>query len=102
MKESAFSDKVIRKLNEFETMQEIQPSAEWNDLLMTKIASAKPVHVSDMPSTGFVVSVLFIVLLNLGFVLSSILNKSNTQSYKDKKMQVISQELLINPLSIKY
>jgi hypothetical protein len=102
MKEPAFNDKVIRKLNEFEAIQDIQPSAGWNDLLMKKIESAKPVHVSTMPSAGYVISVLFIVLLNLGFVLSSILNKSNTQSSKDTEMQVISQEFLINPISIKY
>jgi hypothetical protein len=102
MKESEFTEKVIRKLNEFEIMQDIHPSAGWRESLMEKIASSKPRHVSNTPSAGFVVSVLFIVLLNLGFVLNSIINNSHKPSFKENEMHLISEELLINPISIKY
>jgi hypothetical protein len=101
MKESLLSDKVILKLKDFETMERIQASTGWNESLMARLESRKPDRVSNIPAAGFVVSLLFIVLINLGFVLTSIINNSNP-SYKEKDMQVISQELLINPISIKY
>jgi hypothetical protein len=101
MKESAFSDKVIHKLNEFEMMENIQPSAGWNESLMNKIASAKSGSPSNLPSAGFAIPVLFIVLVNIVLFLNTIITNSYQGSYKDKELQVISEELLINPISIK-
>ena len=101
MKESAFSVKVMQKLNEFEMMQNIQPSVGWNESLMYKIASAKSGSTSNLPSTGFVIPVLFIVLVNIVLFLNTIITNSHQGSYKDKELQVISEELLINPISIK-
>ena len=101
MKESAFSDKVMQKLNEFEMMQNIQPSAGWNESLMNKIASAKSGSASNLSSARFAIPVLFIVLINIVFFLNTIITNSQQDSYKDKELQVISEEFLINPISIK-
>jgi hypothetical protein len=101
MKESAFSDKVVQKLNEFERMQNIQPSAGWNESLLNKIASAKSGSASNLPSAGFAIPVLFIVLVNIVLFLNIIIDNSYQGSYKDNELQVISEELLINPISIK-
>jgi|WetSurMetagenome_2_1015567.scaffolds.fasta_scaffold533033_2 hypothetical protein len=101
MKESAFSYKVTQKLDEFGKMQNIQKSSGWNESLMNKLASAKPSSASYLTSSGFGVLILFIVLINLGFIFNSVINKSNQTSYKERDMQAISEELLINPISIK-
>ena len=101
MKESAYSDKVIRKLSEFEQIQDIQPSAGWKESLLERIDSSTHGSFTKVPSVRFVVPVILIILLNLSFVVNSILNDSRKPSIKDKALQVISQELLINPISIK-
>ena len=101
MKESALSDKVMQKLNEFEMMANIQPSAGWNESLINKIASAKSDPASNLSSARFAIPVLFIVLVNIVFFLNTIITNSHQDSYKDKELQVISEEFLINPISIK-
>lgn len=101
MKESAFSGKVMQKLNEFDMMQNIQPSTGWNESLMNKIAAAKSGSASNLPSARFAIPVLFIVLVNIVLFLNTIINNSHQVSYKDTELQVISEELLINPISIK-
>ena len=101
MKESAFSGQVMQKLNEFEMMQNIQPSVGWNESLRNKIAYAKSGSASNLPSARFIIPVFFIVLVNIVLFLNTIISTSQQGSYKDKELKVISEELLINPISIK-
>jgi hypothetical protein len=101
MKESALSDIVTQKLNEFEMMQNIQTSAGWNESLMNKIASAKSGPALNLSSARVAIPVLLIVLVNIVFFLNTILSNSHQDSFKDKELQVISEEFLINPISIK-
>jgi hypothetical protein len=101
MKESGFSGEAMQKLNEFEMMQNIQPSEGWNESLMNKIASVKSGSASNFPSARFVIPVLFIVLVNIVLFLNTIINNSQQGYYKDAELKVISEELLINPVSIK-
>jgi hypothetical protein len=100
MKESAFSGGVMEKLNEFEMLQNIQPSEGWNESLKNKITSAKFGSASNLSSARFTIPVLFIVLINIVLYLNTIINNSHQGSYKDKELQLISKELLINPISI--
>jgi hypothetical protein len=100
MKEYVFDDKVVQMLNKFESLQYVQPSAGWNDLLIERIAMAKPVSTSFLPSRGFVLGVIFVVLINIGFILSSILSTPLKTSNQVDELKVISKELLINPISL--
>jgi hypothetical protein len=102
MKDSAYSDIVFRKLNEFEQIQDIHPSPGWKESLLERIASSKPRTSSGVTSVKLVLPVLLILLLNLSFVLNTILNDARKPSMEDEVLKVISQELLINPISIKY
>jgi hypothetical protein len=100
MNESAYSGQVMQKLNEFEMMQNIQPSEGWNESLRNKIASAKSGSSSKLPSARFIIPVLLIVFVNIVLFLNTITNNSQQGSNKDKELRIISEELLINPVSI--
>jgi hypothetical protein len=43
---------------------------------------------------------LLFVLINLGFVVNTMLNGSNLGNSSDKDLLVISKEFLINPISL--
>jgi hypothetical protein len=100
MKESALSNKVLQKLKEFETIENLQPSADWTQSLMNKLDSAKPYPTSGFSATKFTVVLLFIILVNIGFILNAMIRDSHQSLYRDKELLVISNELLINPISI--
>jgi hypothetical protein len=101
MKESAIRDEVIQKLNEFEMMQDIHPSSGWNESLNNRLASGKTGSTSNHISARLTIPVLFIILINLVLFLNTIISSSRQVSHKDKELLVISEELLINPISIK-
>ena len=42
MKKSELNNKVLQKMNDFESLEDIQPSTCWHQSLMGKLASAKP------------------------------------------------------------
>jgi hypothetical protein len=103
MKESSIDSIVSQKLNEFESLKNIEPSPGWNRSLINRLASLSPASVSTVTygSTRFIITVLFFILINFGFILNSIIHNSHHNLYKDKELETISQELLINPVSIK-
>jgi hypothetical protein len=100
MKESELSNKIIQRLNEFETLEYLNPSANWNQSLMNKLTSAKLKATSKISTNKPFIMVLFIVLINIGFILNEVIGDSRQAKYRDKELQVISKELLINPVSI--
>jgi hypothetical protein len=100
MKESVLKSKVLKMLNDFDTMEDIQPSANWNQSLMNRLSSLKPHSNSNFLPTRFVVVVLLFVLVNLGFILSSVIGDSNQALQRNSELLAISKELLINPISL--
>jgi hypothetical protein len=48
----------------------------------------------------FTIVFLFIVLINLGFILKTILRDSDKTFFRNSELQTISKELLINPIQI--
>jgi hypothetical protein len=100
MEESVLNMKVLKILNEFDAIEDIQPSADWNQSLMNRISSSKPHSLPDFLPARFALVVMLFVLVNLGFILSSLIGNSNKVLYRDKELLVISNELLINPVSI--
>ncbi len=95
------NDLVLQKLKEYESLESIKPSAGWNESLMKKLDSARAHSISSHSFSGLTIAVILAVLINLGFILNSIIHTSNKSLYKDKEFQVISEELLINPISYK-
>jgi hypothetical protein len=101
MRESAISEKVNQKLSEFENIVNIQPSAEWNNTLMNRFDSAKRGSNSSQIFTGLMIPIIFVVLINIGFIMNTVIKNSHQPSTKDQEFRLISEELLINPVSIK-
>jgi hypothetical protein len=100
MKESDLHSKALQTLKEFESMEDIQPSADWNVSMMARISSAKinPVPGSTVPRVALVL--LVVILANLGIILSAISNNSRQSFNRGTQLQTISKEFLINPTSI--
>jgi hypothetical protein len=100
MKESLLGDKILQKLNEFETLENIQPSEDWNQSLMQKIGSASTRPIKGLSAAKFAAAALIILLVNISFILNSVIRDSKQPMPHDSELQIISKEFLINPVSI--
>lgn len=100
MKEPEFKNKVSQKLGEFESLENIQPSADWNSSLMSRLDSAKTDSSLTFSAIKFVIIALLIVLINVGFILNALINDPQKTNQRNSDLQTISKELLINPNSI--
>jgi hypothetical protein len=101
MKETKRNNIVLQTLMEFENMPDIQPTTGWNQELMGKLAKTKPYSPSILPRTSIAAIVLLIILVNIGFILKSVIINSGNNLHRNNELQVISKELLINPISLK-
>ena len=99
MKETAFN-KAEQILNELDVIEDIQPSAEWKEALMDKIYASKRSLKFILPSTKLILIILFIVLINVGYIIGTVINSSKHDIHRNNVLQVISKEFLINPTSI--
>ncbi len=100
MKDSASHSKAEQALRTFESLGNIQPSAGWDQSLMIKLSSAKPSSNSRSLITGYTLILLFFVLMNIGFFLGAVIHDSHKSIYRNNELQIISNELLINPTSL--
>ncbi|MEI6822377.1 MAG: hypothetical protein WCL51_10595 [Bacteroidota bacterium] len=97
MKESEVNNRVLQTLSMFDEIGDIDSTADWSQSLMNKIASVKQQSASGLPKTRFVVATLLILLINVGFVLNTMLNSSQKNTTHKSELQLISKELLVNP-----
>ena len=93
--------KVMDALKEFETIENIEPSDDWNRSLMERLSSVKPRSASIFPSTKMLVAIVFVVTINIYFLLNALVIHSGYSVHRNNDLKVISRELLINPISIK-
>jgi hypothetical protein len=100
MNESELNSKVFQKIKEFESIEDIFPSSEWNQELMRKLDSSSQFSSKTFPVAKYTFLIIFFILINVGFIIT-MMNK-NTQSSNDRsqELQEISKEFLINPNSI--
>jgi hypothetical protein len=101
MNRSASEDKIKQMLHEFGEIQNIHASPGWNESLMNRLDSVKPATSSGSSSTGYGLLILLVILINLGFIFNTVINKPRQNLYKEFEMKSISEEFLINPVSIK-
>lgn len=99
MKESELNDKLTQKLYEFENIETLQPTSEWNQLLLEKIALSK--STSKARSTRSIITVIVVcfITINFGIFINSIFSNSDKYSSRKVDLQVISNEFLNNPIS---
>jgi hypothetical protein len=100
MKNTEINTEVLSKLSDFEGLESISPSDDWKQSMLIRLRNVKPISDSGLISTNYKVLVLIAILINAGILWSSIVIDSKTGSSKKSELQVISNEFLINPVSI--
>ena len=98
MKESELNDQVNLKLHDFESITDIQPTAEWNLNLMKKIDSSHSNSGLRTSAINFIAMLLIIV--DLGIFLSTVVKETKQTELSDNELQIVVNEFLINPVSI--
>jgi hypothetical protein len=98
MKESELNDQVNLKLHDFESITDIQPTAEWNLNLMKKIDSSHSNSGLRTSAINFIAMLLIIV--DVSIILSSIVREPKQSQLSENELQVVVNEFLINPVSI--
>ncbi|MEI6088836.1 MAG: hypothetical protein WCR42_00135 [bacterium] len=86
----------MQKLRDFENLEEIQPSQEWNDSLMNQLNNRKRHQFAK-----FTIVILLIILVNIGFLINSINHRASQYVDRGKELSIISNEFLINTSSSK-
>jgi len=100
MKDPKLNIEVLSRLSEFECLESISPSENWNQTMLSRLTSVKPVSESGIIPTRYKVLVLIAILINVGILWSSITSDAKTDKQLTIELQIISNEFLVNPISI--
>ena len=94
-------DEIISKtLKGFDLMEELQPSAGWNESLMNKLSRSAPLSSSRMPRAA-IVAVMVMIVVNLAIFISQLKISPGRSDGRDAEYKIISHELLSNPVSLR-
>ena len=97
MKQPILTNKAEEALHEFESLENIHPSLDWNEKLMNKLQMQRP-KSSFVPFNTFTAVIGVVVLLNVSLVFASILGDDQSVE-RESNLKVISSELLSSPVS---
>jgi hypothetical protein len=99
MEASKLNHKASKMLDAFEHLDPIEPSEEWKQSLLHKLADTKPIPEATFSPMPYTAVFLFFILLNSAFVFS--LMKKETPQYNNRvaRLETISKELLMNSSS---
>ncbi len=100
MKEQELNNKVSQILNEFESMEGIQPSSDWDASLLKKLNYSKHNKFISSPLINIAAVVVVVVIINAGFLVNLLSKPTNESITRKDELQIVSKELLINPTSI--
>lgn len=100
MNESDLNFQIQQKLADFDNIGSIQPTEAWRTSLYSRLAKEKKPH-GYSGASGILIALIFLFLINLGFILNSVLRDSDSSGYQASDLQVLSGQLLINPTSLK-
>lgn len=94
--------KAAKMLHDFENMETIHPSEEWNESLMERLNQMKPGTSVSSSLRRFNAVLILFGFINLCFVLNALMVKSPAKQAREKELMEISAEILINPSSINH
>ena len=100
MKEQELKKKIFNAIQEFESLENIESSTEWNNSLIQKLSHKKPNSRFVIASPNYLLIVMLIAALNIGFIFKTINTNSNQTSSRKEELKLVSKELLINPISL--
>jgi hypothetical protein len=99
MGNSEVHNRIADMLREFDTLEEIHPSARWNQSLHDKLSVSKSGYRVRKPNQLLVAMIIIVIMLNAGFILKTMTAESGRPAHRSIDLQVISNELLFNPVS---
>lgn len=100
MKERDIDTRIMQTLKVFESLEDIQASPGFNQLLNDRIAGNRMAPETNYQTASSAVVLLFVILINIGIILT-FSNISSRSLQRGNELRAISKEFLINPTSIK-
>jgi hypothetical protein len=100
MKESEINSRIEETLGAFDALGEIKTSPEWNRLLMARLATPGRTAFKEVVTSRFAVMLAIILLINIGVLLNIIIGPKHNTAYRNLELKSISQDFLINPISL--
>lgn len=99
MKAPEFNKKAAEILDAFAHLNPIEPSEDWQQSLLRKLADTKPAAKATFSPMSYTAVFLFFILLNSAFVFS--LMKKEPPQYNNRvaQLETISKELLAHSSS---
>lgn len=96
MEHKNLNTKLMAALQAFDAIENIEVKDNWNETLMAKIAQAQVKPETQQFPVKFATMITCLVLINVGFVTSTIINNDNQDLARDKTLKIISKELLFS------
>ncbi len=93
MKPNALNEKVIEKLQEFETLENIHPSSDWDAKLQMKLQLNTTIKTNFIGKYNLIL--VCIIVLNCGLIVFSLVNELKRTTTRTTNLELISNELLI-------
>jgi len=88
----------LQILDKFEELQELTPSADWDQSLMSRIIQSKQSTRSKIYLSSLSVLVVLVILFNAGFVLKTVINSDSRTVSHMEEYHTLSKELFINQI----
>jgi uncharacterized membrane protein len=98
MDNKEINEQVNRVLEDFASRDLLMPSPKWNESLMKRLSSTKR-NSNTIPALVLLLGL--ILLVNVIFDASIINRRPITSHSDDNSLELVSSELLINPISAK-
>ena len=92
-------EKIRQVMNEFEFMDDLHPSAGWQDSLMDRLNLTRPVESDRIHKVIYTTAFLLLLLANAGSFITMISTRDTQDDGREKSLKTISREFLINPTS---
>lgn len=101
MKDSIIHSRAEQMLRRYESIGNIEPSPDWELSLNTRYQGVRskstPTGTGSKP--GYALIILIFIIFNAGFFLAIMIHDFGRPVQRYEKLQVISNELMINPTS---
>jgi hypothetical protein len=100
MSNQELNKEISQKIMEFESLEDVSFPSEWKKTLMHKLDNCDNNSFLKFSTVKLGFFVIFILLINIGLLLNSMLGHKQNISHRNYNLEIISKELLINPVSL--
>ena len=100
MNRSETDNSVLRKLESFDSLEDIVPSSSWEQTLFRKLETANTLAESKVWSKGISVLALAFVLVNASVLFYVSKSSHGNLLTRDSEYETLSSQFLINPILV--